>query len=79
MGVHFYLNRERMFKEVDQCIALSRLGTLMSFCNSCLFKLVEERPVPECHDCKVQRGIKTLLGKQEIKKDRQVTLLSFRG
>jgi hypothetical protein len=78
MGVNFYLSRERMFKEVDQCIALNKLETLMSFCNSCHFKILEDMPVPECHKCKVQRGIKTLSRyENQKKKDRNQLVLLF--
>jgi hypothetical protein len=78
MGIHFCLNRERMFKEVAQCIALGRLGTLMSFCNSCSFKLVEDGPVPECHNCKIQRGIKTLLNREKNRRNKPIVHLACR-
>ena len=67
MSVNFYLNREQMSKEVEQCIALNRLETLMSFCNSCVLKIFENRLIPECHECKVGRGIKTVSKKRKVR------------
>jgi hypothetical protein len=68
MSVNFYLDRKQMFKEVEQCILLDRLDTLMSFCNSCSFKVVKNNRIPECNDCRVQRGIKAVRKKKEEQK-----------
>jgi hypothetical protein len=65
MSVNFCPDRKRMFKEAEQCIILNRLDSLMSFCNSCLFKLSRKIRFSECHDCKIKRGIKTLQRKNE--------------
>jgi hypothetical protein len=60
MGVNFYLDRERMLEEVERCVALDRLDNLLSFCNSCSFKAFKASRLPECLNCKVQRGINAL-------------------
>jgi hypothetical protein len=65
MSVNFCPDRERMFKEVEQCIILDRLENLISFCNSCSLKDFNGRPVPECRECKIQRGIKTVSKKKK--------------
>jgi hypothetical protein len=65
MDVKFYLLKERMVNEVDKCIALGRLDTLIGFCSSCLYKVFEDSPLSECHECKIYQGIKMLSGRGE--------------
>lgn len=57
MSINFSLSRERMLKEVEQCVALNRLDNLMSFCNSCSLDY-ECRPIPECRKCRVWQAIR---------------------
>jgi hypothetical protein len=60
MNLKFYLLKERMFKEVEDCITQGRLETLLSFCNCCLYKMFEDSPLSECQECRVQQGIAQL-------------------
>jgi len=57
MSINFYPFREQLAKEVEQCIALGKLDTLLSFCNSCVFKMFEKRIEPECQTCMIKHGI----------------------
>jgi hypothetical protein len=45
-----------MVKEVERCISHSRLDTLLSFCNSCVYNLYESAINPECRVCHVHHG-----------------------
>ena len=57
MAFNFFPNREQMSKEVELCIAIGKLDTLLSICNSCVNKLFDNNSIPECCACKVQQGI----------------------
>lgn len=56
MSINFLPLREQMIKEIERCISLSRLDTLLSFCNSCMYKLYESAITPECRACHVRQG-----------------------
>jgi hypothetical protein len=57
MSVVFYPNRDQMSKEVELCVKLNRLETLLSFCNSCMFKIFEFRFIRLCRACHVHQAI----------------------
>jgi hypothetical protein len=57
MSVVFYPNRDQMSKEVELCVKLNRLETLLSFCNSCMFKIFEFRFIRLCRACNVHHAI----------------------
>lgn len=56
MSINFLPLREQMIKEIKRCISHSRLDTLLSFCNSCVYKLYENVITPECRACHVHQG-----------------------
>ncbi len=56
MNINFLPLREQMVKEIERCISLSKLDTLLSFCNSCIYKLYESAITPECRACHVHQG-----------------------
>jgi hypothetical protein len=66
MSVNFNPLRERMSKEIDQCIAIRNMDTLLSFCNSCISSRLPKRFAYECQNCKVQRAIAELSSKKRI-------------
>jgi hypothetical protein len=78
MSINFSLNRERMFKEVAQCVALNRLDSLMSFCNSCSLNY-EGHPFPECMKCKVWQGIRTVSTRKVTGVTRRATMDHLEG
>lgn len=57
MSINFYPFREQLAKEIEQCITLGRMDTLISFCNSCVFKMFAKRIEPECQTCMIKQGI----------------------
>lgn len=65
MSVNFNLSREQMSKEIDQCIALNRMDTLLSLCNSCVSSMLERRFEYECQNCKIRFGINKILSKKK--------------
>ncbi len=42
MIVNFYPCRNRISKELEQCTSLQNLERLLSFCNSCIYRIFEE-------------------------------------
>lgn len=63
MGINFFPLREQMLKEIERCISLSKLDTLLSFCNSCIYKLYESAITPECRSCHMHQGATKILKK----------------
>ncbi len=63
MSIHFLPLQEHMSREIERCISLSRLDTLLSFCNCCLYKIYESAITPECRACHVHQGAEKILEK----------------
>lgn len=61
MSIHFTLSRGQISEKIDQCIALNRIDTLLSLCNSCVSSMLERRFEYECHNCKIRYGINKIL------------------
>jgi hypothetical protein len=61
MSVNFNISQKNLSKEVNQCIALYKMDTLLSFCNSCTSNILPRRINPECQACKITYGIQTIV------------------
>jgi hypothetical protein len=58
MSVNFFPNREQMLKEIEGCVASSKLDVLLGLCTCCVYKSYDEGPlVSQCLKCSVQQGI----------------------
>lgn len=58
MSVNFFPNREQMLKEIEGCVASSKLDVLLGLCTCCLYRSHDEGPlVSQCLKCSVQQGI----------------------
>lgn len=63
--VNFCPNKEQMGKEIEQCVASSRLDVLMSLCTCCVNKIVDESALlSQCLKCSVQHGIEKISKKR---------------
>lgn len=60
MSINFYPCRIKMSKEIGRCIAMEQLDTLLSFCNSCIYRIFEKAQVNECYTCEVQQAVREL-------------------
>jgi hypothetical protein len=61
MTVNFCPNREQLVKEVEQCIAASKLDVLVSLCTCCVYTIFDETTlVGQCLKCSIQQGIAKL-------------------
>lgn len=56
MKINFIPLRERMKEEIEACILLSRLETLLTFCNCCIYKLYEGSTNSECSMCRIHQA-----------------------
>ena len=65
MSINFIPLREQMMKEIELCVSLSHLETLLSFCNSCIFKLYENGINTECRTCHVHEGAVRIIRKAQ--------------
>lgn len=58
MAINFYPNRERLSKEIDECVVSRKREVLMSFCRCCIYNIFDESTiVTECFKCGIQHGI----------------------
>ncbi len=65
MSVNFFPNRERMLKEIERCIASSKLDMLLDLCSCCVYNSYDEGPlVSQCLKCSVQQGIMKISDKR---------------
>jgi len=65
MSVNFFPNRERMLKEIERCIASSKLDMLLGLCTCCVYSSYDEGPlVSQCLKCSVQQGIMKISDKR---------------
>jgi len=56
--INFYPNRIQMLQEIERCTSSSNLETLLSYCNSCAYKVLSESTlVSQCLKCRIQQGI----------------------
>ena len=56
--INFYPNRLQMLQEIERCTASGNLDTLLSYCNSCAYKVLSETTlVSQCLKCRIQQGI----------------------
>ncbi len=68
MKINFYPCRDRMFKEIEHCTVLKRIDTLLSFCNSCVYRVGENVEAHrECLTCKVRQGMNRTLNNRKRK------------
>lgn len=65
MSVNFNISQENLSKEINQCIALCNMDTLLSFCNSCTSNMLPRRVNPECQACKIKYGIYTIVNERK--------------
>lgn len=56
MSINFFPLREQMLQEIERCVSHAKLDTLLSFCNSCIYKLYGSAITPECRTCHVHQG-----------------------
>jgi len=64
MAVNFFPHREQMLKEIEGCVASSKLDVLMGLCTCCVYKSYDEGPlVSQCLKCSVQQGIMKISNK----------------
>lgn len=61
MNLNFAPKREEMDREIEHCVELNRLDTLISLCNSCLNQRDETTTLSSCHTCTIQVGRETIL------------------
>lgn len=67
MSVNFFPNREQMLKEIEGCVASSKLDVLLGLCTCCVYKSYDEGPlVSQCLKCSVQQGIMKISNKKKL-------------
>jgi hypothetical protein len=67
MAVNFFPHREQMLKEIEGCVASSKLDVLLGLCTCCVYKSYDEGPfVSQCLKCSVQQGIMKISNKMRM-------------
>lgn len=56
MNLNFAPKREDLDREVENCVNLSKLDTLDSFCNGCMNRRIEPSTRSSCMTCTIQAG-----------------------
>ena len=57
MRNNFYPSRFQMVREIEKCAAAGKWETLLSFCKSCVFKVLAKSNHPGCRTCVIKLAL----------------------